>query len=97
MNCSFADDDQWVSSLALAPGRVSRIGSLEREFGTTIKKGRTVEEMARRGKEFVSDKPEDLRRLAMLPDAFTGDLFFLGEGETWTRPAGAFRRCGGPS
>jgi 3'-phosphoadenosine 5'-phosphosulfate sulfotransferase (PAPS reductase)/FAD synthetase len=96
MNCIFADDDQWASAQELAPGRVARIAGLEREFGTTIKKGRTVEEMARRGKEFISDKPEELRRLAMSPDAFSADLFFLAEGETWALPAGAFKRCGGP-
>jgi 3'-phosphoadenosine 5'-phosphosulfate sulfotransferase (PAPS reductase)/FAD synthetase len=95
--CIFGEDDQWASVEKLAPDRFRRIASLEREFGTTIKKGRTVEEMARRGKEFVSDKPEELRRLAMSHDAFTSDLFFLAEGETWTPPAGAYKRCGGPT
>jgi 3'-phosphoadenosine 5'-phosphosulfate sulfotransferase (PAPS reductase)/FAD synthetase len=97
MTCIFSDDDQWASSLALDPGRVSRIASLEREFGTTIKKGKTVEEMARRGREFVSDKPEGLRHLALSPDAFTADLFFLADGEPWKQPAGAYKRCAGPT
>ena len=44
-------------------GRISRIAELERAFGITIKNGHTVEDMARRGKEFVSDKPKELRRL----------------------------------
>jgi 3'-phosphoadenosine 5'-phosphosulfate sulfotransferase (PAPS reductase)/FAD synthetase len=94
--CIFGDDDQWASVKGIAPERFERIGDLEREFGTTIKRGQTVEEMARRGKEFVSDKPEELRRLAMSPDAFTSDPFFLAKGETWTSPAGAYKRCGGP-
>lgn len=97
MNCIFADDDQWASNRVLAPTWVERIGALERDFGTTIKKGVTVEERAMRGKEFVSDKPEELRRIAMSPEAFTADMFFLQPGETWTPPAGAFKRCGGPT
>jgi hypothetical protein len=40
---------------------------------------------------------EELRRLAMSPDAFTAETFFLSEGEVWKAPAGAYRRCGGPS
>ena len=95
MNCIFADEDQWASNQVLAPGWVSRIGAYERQFGVTIRKGTTVEEMAR--KEFISDKPEELRRLAMSPDAFTVGLFFLAEGETWKQPAGSFKRCGGPT
>jgi len=64
---------------------------------SATQKGRTVEEMARKGTEFVSDKPEELRRLAMSPDAFTADQFFLAEGEAWKAPPGAYKRCAGPT
>lgn len=70
---------------------------LERDFRSTIRKGQSVEDMARRGREFVTDKPSELRELAASPDAFTKDLFFLEPGEEWKPPAGAFKRCGGPS
>ena len=53
--------------------------------------------MARRGREFVSDKPEELRQLAMSPHAFTAEMIFLPEGEVWKQPAGACRRYRGPS
>lgn len=53
--------------------------------------------MANRGREFVTDKPEGLRRIAMSPDAFTAEMFFLTEGEVWRLPPGAFKRCGGPT
>jgi len=95
--CIFGDNVQWASVNRLDPERFRRIADLERRFGTTIKKGQSVEEMARRGREFVSDKPEELRRLAMSPDAFTAEMFFLPEGEVWRQPAGAYRRCGGPT
>jgi 3'-phosphoadenosine 5'-phosphosulfate sulfotransferase (PAPS reductase)/FAD synthetase len=95
--CIFGDNDQWASVKSIAASRFRRIAELERGFGTTIKKGQTVEEMASRGKEFVNDKPEELRRLAMSPDAFTAGMFFHAPGEQWKTPAGAFKRCGGPS
>jgi hypothetical protein len=50
-----------------------------------------------RKRDYVSYKPEDLRRLAMSPDAFTAGMFFLPDGEVWNAPAGAYRRCGGPT
>jgi hypothetical protein len=46
---------------------------LERDFGTTIRKGQSVEDMARKGKAFVSDKLEEPRRLARSRDAFTAE------------------------
>jgi 3'-phosphoadenosine 5'-phosphosulfate sulfotransferase (PAPS reductase)/FAD synthetase len=95
--CIFGGDDQWASVKAIAPKQFDRIADLERGFGVTIKKGQSVEDMARKGKEFVSDKPEELRRLAMSPDAFTAEIFFLPEGEVWKTPAGAYKRCGGPT
>jgi 3'-phosphoadenosine 5'-phosphosulfate sulfotransferase (PAPS reductase)/FAD synthetase len=95
--CIFGDENQWASVKSIAESRFRRIADLERGFGTTIKKGQSVEDMTRKGKEFVSDKPEELRRLAMSPDAFTAEMFFLPEGEVWNVPAGAYKRCGGPS
>ena len=95
--CIFGDGDQWASIKVIAPERFKRIADLEQDFRSTIKKGQTVEEMASRGQEFVSDKPSELRRIAMSPDAFTAEMFFLKPGERWEAPAGAYKRCGGPS
>jgi hypothetical protein len=77
----FSNDDQWGSVKSISPNRFTRITHQERDFGTTNKKGQSVDDLARRGKEFVSDKPEELRRRAMSPDAFTKDLFFLVPGQ----------------
>jgi hypothetical protein len=46
---------------------------------------------------YLTLRKQNLRRLAMSPDTFTADLFFLAEGEEWKQPAGAFKRCGGPT
>jgi len=62
------------------PERLKRIVDLERSFGTTIKKSHTVEEIAWKGREFVSDEPEEPGRLVMSSDAFTSDLCFLARG-----------------
>ena len=35
---------------------------------------------------FVSNKPEELRRLTMSPNAFTTDRFFLAADEGWKEP-----------
>ena len=95
--CIFGDSDQWASVEKLSPERFKRIAQLERDFRSTIRKGQTVEDLAARGKEFVSEKPSELRALAMAPDGFTKEMFFLAPGERWTPPAGAYKRCGGPS
>lgn len=95
--CIFGDENQWASVRSIAPDRFRRIAQLEQDFRSTIRKGHSVEELASRGREFISDKPSDLRALAMSPDAFTKELFLLATGETWTLPAGAYKRCGGPT
>lgn len=95
--CIFGGDDQWASVRAIAPERFQRVAEMEQGFGVTIKKGQSVEDMARKGREFVSDKPAELRRLAMSPDAFTAEMLFLSPGELWETPTGAYKRCGGPT
>ena len=95
--CIFGNEDQWASVERLSPERFKRIADLERDFRSTIRKGQSVEDLARRGQEFVSDKPSELRTLAMSPKAFTSAMFFFAPSETWQAPAGAFKLCGGPS
>jgi hypothetical protein len=47
---------------------------LEHDFGTTIRKGQSVEELARRRLKSISDKPDELQRLATSPDASTAEM-----------------------
>lgn len=96
MACIFGDADQWASVQELDSTRIDRIDLLEIQFGKTIKRNQGVRESVAKGREYVSDKPEDLRRLALSYDAFTPSMFFLGD-EPWVMPAGAFKRCGGPT
>jgi 3'-phosphoadenosine 5'-phosphosulfate sulfotransferase (PAPS reductase)/FAD synthetase len=95
--CIFGDDDQWASVKLIAESRFRAIADLERRFRTMIKKGQSVEEMAWRGQEFVSVKPEELQRLANLPNAFTAEMFMLTPSEVWKAPSGTYTRCSAPT
>lgn len=95
-HCIFADKHQLASNKFLDPKRHKKIAAYERRFGSTIKRDAGVNELAKRGTEFVSQVPEDIRELAMSTD-YPIDRFFLGHGEQWELPRGAFRSCGGPT
>lgn len=96
MACIFGDRDQWASVRSIDPARFERIASYEDEFGVTIKRGASVVEQADQGNSFVQGAPTSHVTLAMSQD-YPADQFFLAEGEEWSPPVGAFKRCGGPS
>lgn len=96
MCCIFGDPSQWASVRELLPERIQRIAALEQQFGKTIKKGLTVLQQADKGTSFVGSAPDHLKRLALSPHYPLG-RFILPKGEEWCLPAGAFKRCGGPS
>lgn len=95
MCCIFGGPDQWASVRAIAPDRFARIAAFEKEFGCTIKKGVTVEQLADRGTPYPACGDPALVRLAM-SDVYPSDQVLVPEGE-WRPPAGAFRKGGGPS
>lgn len=64
-------------------------------FGKTIKKGLTVIQQADKGKSFIAEAPDNIKRLA-LSDRYPTGRIILPQGQEWTLPAGAFKRCGGP-
>lgn len=92
--CIFGDADQWASVRALAPARFDAIASYEMEFGKTIKRSLTVLDQADRGTPFEMD-PETAR-LAMSRE-YPVSRLLVEEGKEWRMPAGAFRRCDGPT
>jgi 3'-phosphoadenosine 5'-phosphosulfate sulfotransferase (PAPS reductase)/FAD synthetase len=97
MFCIFGDKDQWASGRKLAPNKFGKLAQHEKDFGCTIKKGKTIVEQADEGQEFVSEKPERLRQLAMGQVPYTINDFWTAENQEWVMPAGAFKRCGGPT
>lgn len=96
MCCIFGGPDQWATVRKIAPVRFARIAAFERDFGVTIKRGITVEQLAERGTPYPQCYDADLVALAMSDD-YPADQVLLPAGEEWELPAGAFRRGGGPS
>lgn len=90
MTCIFASANQWATLWEIARPKVQRIARLEKQFGKTIDRTRTVMEMIERGASFLAGTDEDLA------DAFSHtykpDIFV----EEWRLPAGAFTgdQCG---
>jgi 3'-phosphoadenosine 5'-phosphosulfate sulfotransferase (PAPS reductase)/FAD synthetase len=93
--CVFGGPDQWASVRKIAPDRFARIAAYEREFGCTIKRGLTVEELADRGTPYPACEDAGLVALAMSPD-YPAYQVVVPDGEPWLLPAGAFGRGDGP-
>lgn len=93
--CIFGDKNQWRSARELMPDRFARVSNYEKQFKVTIKRKKSIEELANEGQSFL---PEDqgLRGLA-LSEEYPQELVLVGAGEEWKRPAGAFKHGGGPT
>ena len=92
MACIFGNDDQWAAVRDLAPKTFERIARYEDQFGLTIHRKLSVRERADKGTSLVADKTETMKAQAV---SGTFSLPILAD--EWTRPAGAFQTCGGPS
>lgn len=95
--CIFGDADQWAGVRGIAPERFDKIAAYEKEFGCTIKKGLTVIDQADKGRDFTRDAPPELVALAMGRTPYTVAHLRTPEGQEWATPAGAYKRCGGPT
>jgi 3'-phosphoadenosine 5'-phosphosulfate sulfotransferase (PAPS reductase)/FAD synthetase len=95
MCCIFGDRDQWASIKHIAPDMFDWHAKNERRFSLTIKQGESVVDQANRGNAFVEDAPDWLIDQAM-SEEYTEDVV-VPKGEQWLIPAGAYKRCGGPT
>lgn len=95
LTCIFGGPDQWASVRKVAPERFAAIARYEREFGVTIKRGVTIEQLADRGTPYPACDNPDLVALAMSSD-YPADQVVVPPGE-WRLPAGAYQRGGGPT
>ncbi len=91
--CVFGMADQWASVRAVAPDLFDRIAGYERDFGCTIKRGRSVVDQADAGKAFGQCGDRELVALA-LGRSYPQEFITL---DLWKPPPGAFRHCGGPT
>jgi len=93
--CIFGNADQWASARELDPERFEAIVELEREFDHTIHRTKSVVELADEGTPY-----EYMQQPYVLHPRTTGysvEEFFVPPTEEWSLPAGAYRRCGGPT
>jgi hypothetical protein len=96
MTCVFGGPDQWATVRKLDPARFARMAQFEREFGSTIKQGKSIVEVADRGTPFPESDDAALVGLAMT-GTYPEDQILVPAGQLWRLPAGAFKRGGGPS
>ncbi len=93
--CIFGDNDQMASARELIPSQFGRVASHEGDFGVTIRKGLTVIQAADRGQPHETLKQEPHHSLAKSGN-YPASMIKLQDGEKWTVPSGAYKRCGGP-
>jgi 3''-phosphoadenosine 5''-phosphosulfate sulfotransferase (PAPS reductase)/FAD synthetase and related enzymes len=90
MWCIFGSNDQFASAAEIDPEMARRIAEYEEEFGTTIKRDRSVPEMTEQGSPYDMDQ-EDIE--AALSETFDEPAFV----DDWSLPKGAFGDTAGPS
>jgi 3'-phosphoadenosine 5'-phosphosulfate sulfotransferase (PAPS reductase)/FAD synthetase len=94
--CIFGSPDQWATLRELMPAGFERVAELERSYGYTIARSKSVEERATLGHAYAvatRDVAEG-RRLAVQQ---VYDAPIRVAPETWLMPAGAFAEAAGPT
>jgi 3'-phosphoadenosine 5'-phosphosulfate sulfotransferase (PAPS reductase)/FAD synthetase len=92
MKCIFGNADQFASAYAIDPEGTQEIANYEKQFGVTIKRKESVEDLVAKGTPYEAITPE-LKRLAM--EKIYPHQIILPEG-TWKLPAGAYGESCGP-
>lgn len=92
MKCIFGNADQFASAAAIDPKGTQEIADFEREFGVTIKRKDSVEELVAKGTPYEAITPE--RAALSMAKIYPHDII-MEEG-SWSLPAGAFGESCGP-
>ncbi len=87
--CIFCDKNQAASAEAVLPAQFIRLTGYETDFGVTIKRGETLQDLADKGTPYDFD----LIALASAVSAEFLEPVFL---QVWTLPPGAFGDAAGP-
>jgi 3'-phosphoadenosine 5'-phosphosulfate sulfotransferase (PAPS reductase)/FAD synthetase len=88
--CIFGSKDQWASIRRISPLMFRRLADLEVEFGHTLRKGVTLDELADAGTPYDMD-PEDVA--AALSTVYERQIV----GGPWRLPKGAYGESAGPT
>ncbi|MBC8738547.1 phosphoadenosine phosphosulfate reductase family protein [Paraburkholderia sp. UCT31] len=92
MACIFGSPQQWAMLKTYMPRHFSRIANYETAFGTTIKRGATVEATAAKG---IAPELDPYWLDIAMGNDFTAPI--LIEPSTWVLPLGAFGETSGPT
>jgi 3'-phosphoadenosine 5'-phosphosulfate sulfotransferase (PAPS reductase)/FAD synthetase len=92
MKCIFGNADQFASAFAIDPEGTQEIANYEREFGVTIKRKESVEELVAKGTPYAEITPE---RASLSMERIYPEDIIMPEG-TWKLPAGAYGESCGP-
>ena len=91
MACIFGDKNQWASVKEIDPTRFRKISKYEQEFGCTIHRTKSVEELINGAKPYENMSILDMHQ-AMATE-YRESIFV----KKWVLPQGAFTGGGGPS
>lgn len=92
--CIFGNANQWASANVVKPCQGLKISTYEKEFGTTIKRKESVEELISKGIPYESITPELLEIARGLTYSLS---VILPENEPWILPKGAYGDSCGPT
>lgn len=92
--CVFGNRDQFASAACVSRQKADKLITFEKEFGTTLKRDTDLATLIKKGQPYDAISPE-LRRLATSFE-YSAPVI-VPDGEKWVLPAGAFKKCGGPS
>ena len=92
--CVFGNCHQFASAACCSHRQAEELIRFEKNFGYTVKRDTDLASLIRKGVPYDTIT-EELRSLATSYEYKMPIL--IGENETWQLPAGAFRKCGGPS
>lgn len=92
--CIFGNRDQFASAACVSRQKAERLVAFEKEFAYTMNRTTDLATLISKGSPYRAITDE----LARLATGYEYDrAVLIPEDETWQLPAGAFRKCGGPS
>ena len=92
--CVFGNCNQFASAACVSRLQADDLIRYEQQFGYTMKRDTDLASLIRKGVPYETITPQ-LRELAT-SQVYNAPVF-VPPYETWQLPAGAFRKCGGPS
>jgi len=93
MKCIFGNADQFASAHAIDPEGTMEVSSYEKEFGVTIKRKESVDDLLAKGTPYADITPE--RAKLSMSEVYPHAIIM--EAGEWKLPAGAFGESCGPT